>query len=122
MLKGVNWLGVVVAVVLMGGLYFFVNKTRMGRAMRATAQDPEAATMMGVAMLVSASFLAVRLAAMTMAMGTARLVHLAALLFRQLRQFMRHHLDLGLRPRMLSHELIRGGPRYAPQPLRAADR
>ena len=37
-----------VALVLMGGLWLFVQKTRLGRAMRATAQDPEAARMMGV--------------------------------------------------------------------------
>jgi branched-chain amino acid transport system permease protein len=38
----------VVALLLMLGLYAFVQKTRLGRAMRATAQDPEAARMMGV--------------------------------------------------------------------------
>jgi branched-chain amino acid transport system permease protein len=38
----------IVALVLMGGLYWFVQKSRMGKAMRATAQDPEAARMMGV--------------------------------------------------------------------------
>ena len=37
-----------VALVLMVGLYLFVQKSRMGKAMRATAQDPEAARMMGV--------------------------------------------------------------------------
>ena len=37
-----------VAVVLMGGLYVFVQKSRLGKAMRATAQDAEAARMMGV--------------------------------------------------------------------------
>jgi branched-chain amino acid transport system permease protein len=37
-----------VALLLMLGLYAFVQKTRLGRAMRATAQDPEAARMMGV--------------------------------------------------------------------------
>ena len=30
------------------GLYFFVQRSRIGKAMRATAQDPEAARMMGV--------------------------------------------------------------------------
>jgi branched-chain amino acid transport system permease protein len=37
-----------VSLVLMGGLWFFVQKSRLGKAMRATAQDPEAARMMGV--------------------------------------------------------------------------
>jgi branched-chain amino acid transport system permease protein len=37
-----------VALVLMGGLYLFVQKSRIGKAMRATAQDSEAARMMGV--------------------------------------------------------------------------
>ncbi|MCB8874979.1 branched-chain amino acid ABC transporter permease [Acidisoma silvae] len=34
--------------VLMGGLYFFVQRSKLGKAMRATAQDPDAALMMGV--------------------------------------------------------------------------
>ncbi len=38
----------VVALVLMLALHFFVQKSRVGKAMRATAQDPEAARMMGV--------------------------------------------------------------------------
>ena len=37
-----------IAVLLMGGLTWFVRSTRLGKAMRATAQDPEAARMMGV--------------------------------------------------------------------------
>jgi branched-chain amino acid transport system permease protein len=37
-----------VSIVLMGGLWLFVQRTRLGKAMRATAQDPEAARMMGV--------------------------------------------------------------------------
>ena len=36
------------AVVLMAGLTYFVRYTKLGKAMRATAQDPEAARMMGV--------------------------------------------------------------------------
>ncbi|HVB68857.1 MAG TPA: branched-chain amino acid ABC transporter permease [Acetobacteraceae bacterium] len=36
------------SVVLMGGLWLFVQKSKLGKAMRATAQDPEAARMMGV--------------------------------------------------------------------------
>jgi branched-chain amino acid transport system permease protein len=38
----------IIAVLLMGGLTYFVGYTRLGKAMRATAQDPEAARMMGV--------------------------------------------------------------------------
>jgi len=38
----------IVASALMLGLAFFVRRTRLGRAMRATAQDAEAARMMGV--------------------------------------------------------------------------
>ena len=38
----------VVAIMLMGCLHFFVRHTKMGKAMQATAQDQEAARMMGV--------------------------------------------------------------------------
>jgi branched-chain amino acid transport system permease protein len=38
----------IVAFALMGALFFFVQRSRLGKAMRATAQDPEAARMMGV--------------------------------------------------------------------------
>jgi branched-chain amino acid transport system permease protein len=38
----------IIATVLMLALTFFVQRTKMGRAMRATAQDAEAARMMGV--------------------------------------------------------------------------
>lgn len=37
-----------ISIVLMGGLTYFVRYTKLGKAMRATAQDPEAARMMGV--------------------------------------------------------------------------
>jgi branched-chain amino acid transport system permease protein len=53
------------SVVLMLGLYFFVQKTRLGKAMRATAQDPEAARMMGVEVdqvIITAFFLGSALA------------------------------------------------------------
>jgi branched-chain amino acid transport system permease protein len=36
------------AIVLMAGLHYFVRRTKMGKAMQATAQDQEAARMMGV--------------------------------------------------------------------------
>jgi branched-chain amino acid transport system permease protein len=39
---------VVTAVVLMVALEFFINRTRLGKAMRATAQDPETAQLMGI--------------------------------------------------------------------------
>ena len=38
----------VVSFVLMAGLQLFVQNSKLGKAMRATAQDPEAARMMGV--------------------------------------------------------------------------
>ncbi|MGH7042468.1 MAG: branched-chain amino acid ABC transporter permease [Acetobacteraceae bacterium] len=38
----------VISLLLMGALWFFVQRTRLGKAMRAAAQDPEAARMMGV--------------------------------------------------------------------------
>ena len=37
-----------IALALMGGLTYFVTYTKLGKAMRATAQDPDAARMMGV--------------------------------------------------------------------------
>lgn len=37
-----------ISIILMGGLTYFVRYTKLGKAMRATAQDPEAARMMGV--------------------------------------------------------------------------
>ena len=39
---------VVLAVLVMYGLHRFIRDTKLGRAMRATAQDPEAAALMGV--------------------------------------------------------------------------
>jgi len=55
----------IIALVLMTGLHLFVNKTRLGKAMRATAQDAEAARMMGVdvdRVIVTAFFLGSALA------------------------------------------------------------
>lgn len=54
-----------VALVLMTGLHLFVNKTRLGKAMRATAQDADAARMMGIdvdRVVVTAFFLGSALA------------------------------------------------------------
>ncbi|MBM5573139.1 MULTISPECIES: branched-chain amino acid ABC transporter permease [Deefgea] len=39
---------VVLTLLLMAGMYFLIEKTKMGRAMRATAQNPEVAKLMGV--------------------------------------------------------------------------
>ncbi|GGP17952.1 branched-chain amino acid ABC transporter permease [Silvimonas iriomotensis] len=39
---------VILAIVLMAGLFFMIEKTKLGRAMRATAQNPEVAGLMGV--------------------------------------------------------------------------
>jgi branched-chain amino acid transport system permease protein len=55
----------VVSLVLMAGLWLFVQKSRLGKAMRATAQDPEAARMMGVEVdrvIIAAFFLGSALA------------------------------------------------------------
>jgi branched-chain amino acid transport system permease protein len=55
----------VIALVLMVGLHLFVSRTRLGKAMRATAQDPEAARMMGVdvdRVIITAFFLGSALA------------------------------------------------------------
>src|SRR6202043_3826093 len=54
-----------VTVALMLALHFFVNRTRLGKAMRATAQDAEAARMMGIdvdRVIVTAFFLGSALA------------------------------------------------------------
>ncbi|MDR3426650.1 MULTISPECIES: branched-chain amino acid ABC transporter permease [Silvimonas] len=39
---------IILAIVLMGGLFFMIERTKLGRAMRATAQNPEVAGLMGV--------------------------------------------------------------------------
>src|SRR5579875_2352059 len=55
----------VVSVVLMAGLQLFVQNSKLGKAMRATAQDPEAARMMGVEVdrvIITAFFLGSALA------------------------------------------------------------
>ena len=38
----------VALVICAGSLYFFVNRTRLGRAMQATSQDPDTARLMGI--------------------------------------------------------------------------
>jgi branched-chain amino acid transport system permease protein len=55
----------IIATVLMTALHLFVNRTRLGKAMRATAQDSEAARMMGIdvdRVIVTAFFLGSALA------------------------------------------------------------
>jgi branched-chain amino acid transport system permease protein len=50
---------IVLAVSLMIGLYFFVQRTRLGKAMRATAQNRDAAKMLGIDIdwVITATFL-----------------------------------------------------------------
>ena len=50
---------IVLAVVLMAGLYLFVQRTKLGKAMRATAQNRDAAKMLGIDIdkVISATFL-----------------------------------------------------------------
>jgi branched-chain amino acid transport system substrate-binding protein len=43
-----QFLVILVTVPLLGGLYRFINHTRQGKAMRATAQNPDAARLMGI--------------------------------------------------------------------------
>lgn len=55
----------IVTVILMAGLTYFVGYTKLGKAMRATAQDPEAARMMGIEVdrvIMTAFFLGAALA------------------------------------------------------------
>ena len=47
-MRGLNLTIIVAAVVLMAILQLFVGRTRLGRAMRSTSQDREAAALMGV--------------------------------------------------------------------------
>jgi branched-chain amino acid transport system permease protein len=44
----VHLLVIVAALLMMGGLYLYVEKTKAGRAMRAVAEDPEIARLMGI--------------------------------------------------------------------------
>ncbi len=54
-----DFLVIVLAVSLMTGLYLFVQRTRLGKAMRATAQNREAAKMLGIDIdwVITATFL-----------------------------------------------------------------
>ena len=47
-IEGARILVVVVAAVSMAGLWYFVDRTKSGRAMRAVAEDPEIAALMGI--------------------------------------------------------------------------
>lgn len=47
-LTGVDFLIIAVSLAVMGGLMLFLSRTWMGKALRATAQDPEAAQQMGI--------------------------------------------------------------------------
>jgi branched-chain amino acid transport system permease protein len=47
-IEKVQFLVIVTAVVIMFGLYFYVERTRAGRAMRAVAEDQEIARLMGI--------------------------------------------------------------------------
>ncbi|HZS94893.1 MAG TPA: branched-chain amino acid ABC transporter permease [Chloroflexota bacterium] len=58
-ITNIQILVIVIAVLMMLGLDFFVNQTRLGKAMRAVAQDREAASMMGINVnrIISITFL-----------------------------------------------------------------
>jgi branched-chain amino acid transport system permease protein len=47
-IPGLGVLILVVAIVTLGGLQLFLSRTRLGREMRATAQDPDTAQLMGI--------------------------------------------------------------------------
>ena len=47
-IRQINLFVIVLALVLMVGLQLFISRTRLGRAMRSTASDREAAQLMGV--------------------------------------------------------------------------
>lgn len=82
-LSSTRILVIVVAVLLMAGLQYLVRNTRLGKAMRATAQDREAAAMMGIdvdKVIVATFFIG-------SALGAASGV-LVSLLFTQVYHFM----------------------------------
>ena len=43
-----SFLVIVTALLMLGGLNLFVNQTRLGTAIRAVAQDPDTASLMGI--------------------------------------------------------------------------
>ena len=47
-INGITLLTLIVTVIIMVGLTLFINKTRMGKAMRAVSEDKEAAELMGI--------------------------------------------------------------------------
>jgi branched-chain amino acid transport system permease protein len=47
-IPGLGVLTLVVAIVVLGGLQLFLSRTRLGREMRATAQDPDTAQLVGI--------------------------------------------------------------------------
>lgn len=47
-IEGITILTIIVSVILMIGLELFVNKTKKGKAMKATSQDAQASTLMGI--------------------------------------------------------------------------
>lgn len=47
-IEGITLLTIALSIILMIGLEIFVNKTKSGKAMKATSEDPQASTLMGI--------------------------------------------------------------------------